>query len=580
MSDPADIDDRLEAAAIKAEGGSEIIRRFSNDPAGTMIPTESGAIPSLAQWLVLNETALGGVPTLSTKVTALESSDTRRQKYTTATIASGATTLNANTGRYWGVMLNASISALTLSGAAAGVGTELNVIFTQDSIGGRWVALPTNVKLPSGVLSLVAPDPGSITLVRFITFDAGVTWYAQRLAIYGTGSSAGGLPTIADENSTFNDEGTATTGWTASNATLLQSGSVLRQTKTAGGTNSSMTKAITFTPTSRDYILYGRARARYNADTVGVVWLLNGSKEVAIWFGSAGNSTSVLGQVTLVGTTGSSTRNIATALTGYNYETNWVDFALQFDSKFGTLSMFTRELDGSWQFRARVACDWFSATDIQVLTTTASAAGAWVEFDHLTLCRPNIIAIGDSICEGKTLYSPNASLSLTNYESNWQRHAPIYSARRNNLIVNKGVGGNSSAQVLARITDASGEAPRVVFLHASSNDEVLGISQTSRTQNIQASVNAINAAGGQVVLLNAMYGSQAGADNQPSPDLRNYMRTWWTTSMPSLTGVIAAIDIMQPIKVSDDFMNASLTQSDGIHPNIAGYTAIGQLIAQ
>jgi hypothetical protein len=72
MSDPADINDRLEAAAEKAEGGSEIIRRFSNDPAGTYIPTESGPLPSLAEWLVINEEALGGVPTLTARVDTIE----------------------------------------------------------------------------------------------------------------------------------------------------------------------------------------------------------------------------------------------------------------------------------------------------------------------------------------------------------------------------------------------------------------------------------------------------------------------------------------------------------------------------
>lgn len=51
MSDPADINDRLEAAAVKAEGGSEIMRRFANDPVGSFIPTETGPIPSIKEWI-------------------------------------------------------------------------------------------------------------------------------------------------------------------------------------------------------------------------------------------------------------------------------------------------------------------------------------------------------------------------------------------------------------------------------------------------------------------------------------------------------------------------------------------------
>lgn len=72
MSIPVDINDRLEAAALKAEGGSEIIRRFANDPAGSSIPTESGVLPSLAEWLALNATALGGVPALQSFVVSLQ----------------------------------------------------------------------------------------------------------------------------------------------------------------------------------------------------------------------------------------------------------------------------------------------------------------------------------------------------------------------------------------------------------------------------------------------------------------------------------------------------------------------------
>uniref|UniRef100_UPI0026353F97 hypothetical protein n=1 Tax=Pseudomonas sp. TaxID=306 RepID=UPI0026353F97 len=69
MSDPASIDDRLEAAAVKAEGGSEILRRFANDPAGTYISTESGPLPSIAEWLLLQAAAIGSLPT---RTTALE----------------------------------------------------------------------------------------------------------------------------------------------------------------------------------------------------------------------------------------------------------------------------------------------------------------------------------------------------------------------------------------------------------------------------------------------------------------------------------------------------------------------------
>jgi hypothetical protein len=52
------IEDRLDAAATKAENASEIMRKFSNDPAGTFIDTESGPTPSLKEWLQDKESTL------------------------------------------------------------------------------------------------------------------------------------------------------------------------------------------------------------------------------------------------------------------------------------------------------------------------------------------------------------------------------------------------------------------------------------------------------------------------------------------------------------------------------------------
>lgn len=72
MSIPVSINDRLEAAALKAEGGSEIMRRFANDPVGSSIDTESGPLPSIKEWLAQQGDALLGLPTLSGRVDVLE----------------------------------------------------------------------------------------------------------------------------------------------------------------------------------------------------------------------------------------------------------------------------------------------------------------------------------------------------------------------------------------------------------------------------------------------------------------------------------------------------------------------------
>ena len=295
--------------------------------------------------------------------------------------------------------------------------------------------------------------------------------------VFNPGSGGSSLPTIADDNSTFNDEGTATTGWTASNGSMSVASSYLRLTKTAGtGTLASMSKSVTFTGTDKDFILYGKVRMSAGSNNIGAVWFLNGSKEFALWFGSSTGTTTHDGHVGVVGTTGSSTRNTAAAIETWGYDSTPVEFALHFDKKWGRVNFYCKQ-SGKWRFKARAACDWFSATQIQVVLTSNSPTNTWIEFDHLTLCKPNVMSIGDSICEGKTLFSPDPALSLTNNTNTWQYHAQIYQALRNNLIINKGVGGNTSAQIASRITaDVLDHEPRVVFLHASSNDETASIS--------------------------------------------------------------------------------------------------------
>ena len=428
---------------------------------------------------------------------------------------------------------------------------------------------------------LVTGSTGTLVarLVRAFREDTGA-YVGGTISGSGAGATLfGPPPSIPDENATFNHEGDSTVGWGSANAALSVTGGYLRQTKTAAGSSSSMTSpTLTFTPSNRDWVLYGSVRA--STDGIGVVWMLNGAQEVSIWFGSSdANTVATVGAVSICGTTSAGgTRNTATCATGLSYNTTPVAFALQYDSKFGQLVCWFRETDGRWKFKARVPCDWFSAANIQVISTTASHSGAWVEFDYLTLCRPNIVAIGDSICEGKTLFAPNRALGLTNDESSWQRHAVLFPAVRNNLVVNKGVGSQTSAQILSRIADATGESPRIVVLHASSNDEAAAISQATRTTNIQSTLNAITGGGRQAILLNAMYGTSAGSDNTPSPDLRDYMTTWWSTNAGSLTGDYLAINVMTPLLDGSGFMQSGLTQSDGIHPNVAGYTAMGALI--
>lgn len=419
------------------------------------------------------------------------------------------------------------------------------------------------------------PAPGQYRVELYSARDALMSWQRAVHHFNVGGAPVSFWPAIADEHATFNDEGGDISGWTPTNATLSVDGSWTRATKSGSGTLV-VSKTLSFTPTGRDYILYGKLRAsKASSSDISGVWILNGSKEMSFFVGMNGAHGLVPGAATIRGTTGASTFNDVDVATGLSHDTTPVEFALHFDSKFGQVSCWFREGDGRWKFKARAACDFFNSTTISVVKYSSAPTGSWVEWEYLTLCQPNIIAIGDSICAGATLYNPNRTVNLKNDESSWMRHAPLYPTLRNNLIVNKGVGSQTSAQLLSRIADATAESPRLVLLHASTNDVAGAVSQSARTANIQNSVNACTTAGADVVLLNAMYGTSTEPTN---PGLRDYMKYWWDTYRPGLTGVHGSIDIMKAV-LDAGYMNTSLTQSDKLHPTPAGYQAIGELIA-
>lgn len=518
-----------------------------------------------------------GVGSASVDLRATVNVFTRNQSVEPRSLASGASiAIDASQSNIFSVTLTANTTLTNPANLTDGM--ELSIVLRQDAVGGRLITFGDQFKWAGGAAPVFSSAPYAVDIVR-AQYDAGTGFLfcSARTGFDATPVAAAILPAISGNNETFNDEGDSATGWTATGCTLAAASSWLRATKTtAAGTGASASKSITFTPSNSDFILYIRARASAAASgDTSFIWMLNGSKEISISLNRHYSSGYVAGTVSMNGTTGASTQNQAVVATGLDIPGQGVDLALQFDSKRSALICWFRESDGRWKFKGRVACDWFSSTTISLLKGSTAPVNSWVEIDFLTLAKPNLVAIGDSICEGKTLFSPDRSLALTNDESTWMRHAPIYQGLRNNLIVNKGVGSETSSATLARINDAAGVGAKVVFLHASSNDAAQSITQPTRTSNISSMVAAINSAGAEAVLLNAMYGTSGMSGN---PAHRDYMKTWWDTNKESV-GAFSAIDVMQPL-LSGGFMGASYTQSDGIHPNPSGYGLMGALISE
>jgi lysophospholipase L1-like esterase len=198
---------------------------------------------------------------------------------------------------------------------------------------------------------------------------------------------------------------------------------------------------------------------------------------------------------------------------------------------------------------------------------------------ELFIAKPNIFSIGDSITKGATLYSPDYTEGRTNYSSCWQASAALYPNVRNNIIVNKSIGGQNSAMIDARINGALADSQaQVVFLQASANDYGANFTPSQRSANIQASTNKIVAAGAKVALTNAIY---PNADSGGIfPDAAVYYRDWWENNLSDITNVNIKIDWMEGsgILSGGEYMDTAFTQSDGVHPNPTGYALLGNYI--
>jgi len=386
---------------------------------------------------------------------------------------------------------------------------------------------------------------------------------------HGRGTPVGLIP---DDNLLNFSEGTSSVGWSISSGSgsVSQSGSSVRLTSTSAAVESDL--SIAGPTASTDFLFMLNASAKYTAGQYSTIRLLSAGAtvlDISLGYDHVGSAATV-------GTISALRSGTGQAIaTGINYETTPQSIIVHVDRNYSCVNLFIKEAGGKWNFTGSYAYAAAFASIDAVRLVTSAHNGQWAEYDWLGFAKPNIISIGDSICAGHNAFDPDPGnyAGVDNYANSWQKHATVYPLLRNNLILNKGIGGESSTQIQSRMASyVTAHGPRLVYLHASTNDQVLSVSAATRSSNIQTGVNAINAISAKCILLNAMYGTSGNAIN---PAHRNYMDSWWTTDRLSLTGVEQFINIMTPMDSGSNYMNATLTESDGIHPKAAGYEAIG-----
>lgn len=156
-----------------------------------------------------------------------------------------------------------------------------------------------------------------------------------------------------------------------------------------------------------------------------------------------------------------------------------------------------------------------------------------------------VIALGDSLTFGQGA-SLDASYPVALAElSNWK-------------VVNTGINGNTSADVLARIEDVTAQNPNLVLLGVGGNDVLQRIEPETTRANITATIDKLQAANIPVVLIaqphfsvSALFGK--ASDNPIYQDIADS------------EGILLYADGWSEVLSNDTL------KSDKIHANNAGY---------
>lgn len=388
------------------------------------------------------------------------------------------------------------------------------------------------------------------------------------------------LPSYTPNTPTYTDDLTST-GWSVTDGAIsTPSSGVVRLTQ-SGTTQANAVRAVTMPVVNRDWIIYGKVRGRKTAGDTQIIHLRSGSyhrAQVLLNFNAElSPQGSELGTISVRyipsnGAQTTSTKKVAMKFV--DTDTEWVEFALHYDSEFSALEVQFRQCGGPWRFGAHVSGAWF-AGDLCVSAQNSTTGGSWIEWSKLELVAPDIMAIRDSGFAGTPGYNPNPSLNRNDGYSAWMNWAHIYPENDNTLIVNRGIGGETSAQTAARVPALMACGPKVVFLGAGGNDFGNGVTQAQRKANIQGMVDGIVNGGAACVLVNGSY-----AGKGYSPGMREYQETSWNEHLNTMTGVSLFIDPMTATEDCSGYVDPAYLHTDNAHYNVAGYAAVGKYIAE
>jgi lysophospholipase L1-like esterase len=199
-----------------------------------------------------------------------------------------------------------------------------------------------------------------------------------------------------------------------------------------------------------------------------------------------------------------------------------------------------------------------------------------------------VSAFGDSEIEG--VY-PNGPAPLDRFSPDLE--AALDARGLDATVINRGIGGNTTAQGLARVDDVTGDDPDVVILELGTNDAIQKIDPDTVGDHLRSIIHELQTGGVDQILLTGTFGfypernGGSGYNTQPE-------RAAFEAKFAEIAGDTPGVVLLNDVDGSDKFLggkripgtpdtisggvldsnDTSLSAGDGLHPNAPGVDSI------
>jgi acyl-CoA thioesterase-1 len=173
--------------------------------------------------------------------------------------------------------------------------------------------------------------------------------------------------------------------------------------------------------------------------------------------------------------------------------------------------------------------------------------------------RTTVVFLGDSLTAG---YGLDPALSFPSLiQASWSRGGIPYA------VINEGVSGDTTADVLARLGSSRAPAAELTILEIGANDAFHGVAVDAIKANITLIIERIRRGGSRVALC-TMYFSDGFVSNDNDYTHRFnalYAEVGRAQDVPVLPSLLRSL-----------FTRGDLWQADGVHPTAAGHALVAR----